>query len=184
MENENLSNENVIHIYSKNVEYIQFRKLLEYEHKVKHLYTLRPLDFGNNKNYEETKERILSEYKMICENLNLDEKNIYRPVQTHTDVVKKVDKEVAGIYKEYFKNVDGLVTNKHHKILSLTFADCIALYFFDPVKNVIGNIHSGWQGTYKEIARIAVRKMKEEYDVKPENLICFIGPSIKSVVLK
>ena len=34
-----LSNENVIHIKDKDMEYLQFRKLLEYS-EIKHLYTL------------------------------------------------------------------------------------------------------------------------------------------------
>ena len=174
----NLSNRNMIHIYENGIEYLQFRKLLEYENKVKHLYTLRPLDFANNKNYEERKKQVLDNYKSICKSLELNENDIYRPVQTHTDIVKCVDKEPAGIYKEEFKNVDGLITDKKNKVLSLTFADCTALYFYDPVKNVIGNIHSGWQGTYKEIGRIAVKKLKEEYGVNPGDLICCIGPNI------
>ncbi len=61
----------------------------------------------------------------------------------------------------------------------MAFADCIALYFYDPVKNVIANIHSGWQGTYKEIGRKAVKIMKKEYQCDPENIICLIGPYIR-----
>lgn len=46
-------------------------------------------------------------------------------------------------------------------------------------KTLFGNIHSGWKGTFQEIARRAVRGLKEEYRVNPENLICCIGPHIK-----
>ena len=35
-----LSNENIIHIKKEGMEYLQFRKLLEYEKDIKHLYTL------------------------------------------------------------------------------------------------------------------------------------------------
>ncbi len=176
---ENLSNENVIHLYQGDVEYLQFRRLLEYSDKIKHCYTLKPLDVGHNNNYEANKNKIEENYKIICRALDLDEKNIYRPRQTHTDEIKVVNNQKPGIYTEDFQNVDGLMTNQKDKILSLSFADCIALYFYDPTKNVIANIHSGWQGTYKEIGRKAVKKLEQEYGCNPKDLICVIGPSIK-----
>lgn len=158
---------------------MQFRRLLEYSNKIQHAYTLKPLDFGHNGNMEKNIERVKKDYQKICDSLNLEAKNIYRPHQTHTDTIRKVENQAAGIYTEDFQNVDGLITDKENKILSLSFADCTALYFYDPVKNVIGNIHSGWQGTYKEIGRKAVHKLKEEYGCNPEDLICAIGPYIK-----
>lgn len=175
----NLSNENVIHIYDGQIEYLQFRRLLEYSDKVKHAYALKPLDFGNNANMEERRNEVLNNYKKICKSLGLEEKNVYRPYQTHTSCVKKIDNEMPGIFTKDFQDVDGLITDKKEKILSLSFADCTPLYFYDPVKNVIGNIHSGWQGTYKEIAREAVRRLKEEYGCNPKDLICCIGPYIR-----
>ncbi len=175
----NLSNENVIHIYDGDIEYLQFRKLLEYADKVQHAYTLKPLDFGHNGNIEYRRNEIIKNYTKICTKLKLNVKNVYRPHQTHTDIIKKVEDQPAGIYTEDFQDVDGLITNKKEKILSLSFADCTALYFYDPVKNIIGNIHSGWQGTYKEIGRKAVQKLEKEYNCNPKDLICFIGPFIR-----
>lgn len=178
LDGKNLSNANVIHVYDGDIEYLQFRRLLEFSDKLKHCYTLKPLDFGKNENYQNKKEEVLDDYKKICKSLDLNENNIYRPYQTHTNIVKKVDSELSGIFTKDFQNVDGLITDKKEKVLSLSLADCIALFFYDPVKNVIGNIHSGWQGTYKEISREAVKKLKEEYNCNPKDLICLISPSI------
>ena len=36
----NLSNENIIHVKDGNIEYLQFRRLLEYKDKIVHAYTL------------------------------------------------------------------------------------------------------------------------------------------------
>ena len=52
-------------------------------------------------------------------------------------------------------------------MLSLTFADCTPLYLFDENKKIIGNIHSGWQGTTKKIAKKAIQFMKEKYNCNP-----------------
>lgn len=171
MTGKNLSNENTLHLYKGDIEYLQFRKLIEYEEKIEHCYTLKPLDFKKGENLEE-------EYREICEVLELDTKNIYRPKQTHSSNVRKVESQ--GTHDKEFQNVDGLITDKKGRILSLTFADCICLYFYDPVKNVIGCIHSGWRGTYEEISKTAVEALKKEYNVEPKNLICVIAPSIRT----
>ena len=41
-----LSNENIVHVKSENVEYIQFKKLLGYSDVLTHCFTLRDLDFA------------------------------------------------------------------------------------------------------------------------------------------
>ena len=35
-----LSNENIIHIKNNNIQYLQFKRLLQYQNKLKHCYTL------------------------------------------------------------------------------------------------------------------------------------------------
>ncbi len=176
LEGKNLSNKNVIHVYHEGFEYLQFRKLLEYQDKLKHCYTLKPLDVSN---FELERDKVINSYKHVCNFLGLDEKNIYKPIQSHTDIVKIVENQEPGIHKKEFQDVDGLITDKKEKILSLSFADCNCLYFYDPVKNVIGNIHSGWRGTLKEISREAVKILKEKYKTNPHDLICIIAPSIR-----
>lgn len=84
-----------------------------------------------------------------------------------------------GVFNENFIDIDGLTTNKSERVLSLTFADCTPLYLFDKNKKVIGNIHSGWQGTTKEIAKKAVQFMKQKYNCNPGDIICVIGPTIR-----
>ena len=78
-----------------------------------------------------------------------------------------------------FVDTDALTTNKKGKILSLTFADCMPIYLFDKNKKVIGNIHSGWKGTVKKIAKKSVEFMKEKYSSNPEDIVCVIGPTIR-----
>ena len=174
----NLSNENVIQVNKNGISYLQFKKLLEYDHILKHCFTLKPLDFGSNNTFEKNQTKYLKNYNNICKELELEANQILRPYQTHTDTIKKVDKNIAGIFLEDFKDVDGLITNKKDITLSLVYADCIPLYFFDPQKKVIANIHSGWKGTLKQIGKKAAIKMIEEYNCNPKDIICCIGPSI------
>lgn len=173
-----LSNENIIHIKKDGLEYIQFRKLLGYSDIITHCFTLKPLDFGDNANYNDKQDLVTNNYKLICNELNIDYRNIVRPYQTHTNNVKEASKN-KGIFLKEYTDVDGLITDKPNNILSLTFADCTPIYLFDPNKKAIGNIHSGWQGTVKQIAKKAIGKMIETYGSNPKDIICAIAPTIR-----
>lgn len=73
---------------------------------------------------------------------------------------------------------DGILTDKPDVTLFMRFADCVPILLMDPVRKVIGIIHAGWQGTYKQIARVAVEEMAAHYGSQPESILAGIGPSI------
>lgn len=184
-----LSNENVIHIKKDGIQYLQFRKLLEYDNIIKHAYSLgTSLNFRTAKANKEALpqneyNKAIDSYKKICNSLNEDYINIVKTNQNHTDNVKsvneKINKEFMDINLEEYKDTDGMITNKQNLMLSTTNADCILLLFFDPVAKTIANAHSGWKGTLKRISVKTVEKMIKEFNCKPENIICCICPSIR-----
>ena len=101
--------------------------------------------------------------------------------QTHTTNVRKVtlDDKGKGLTRQLdYQDVDGLITNVPGLCLSTFYADCVPLYFVDPVQKAIGLSHSGWRGTVGKIGAVTVQKMREEYGSKPEDIIAAIGPSI------
>ena len=163
-------NENIIYKDNGDIKYIQFKKLLKYG--VKHAYTLKGegLDFSRDAKEE------MSSYRRLAKALEIDENNFVKPVQTHTSVVKCIDSVLPS---DDLQDVDGLITDKKDVILTTKNADCILFLFYDPVKKVIANVHSGWKGTFQKIAEKAVVKMIEYYKCKPENIICCICPSIR-----
>ena len=81
--------------------------------------------------------------------------------------------------RESLRDVDGLITNQKGIALVTTNADCILLMFYDPVKKVIANVHSGWKGTFQKIAEKTVVKMMNYYHCNPQDILCFINPSIR-----
>ena len=176
-----LSNENVIHIKKNGIEFLQFRKLLEYK-EIKHAYSL-----GVDKKYkllkEEEKLQVMENYKKLCNEIGTDYVNISKPIQTHTGNVKvvenKLNKDKPDFEEMDYNEIDGLITNKKHIILSTTNADCILMLFYDPVKKVIANVHSGWRGTVQRISVKIVEKMKKEFNCNAEDIICCICPSIR-----
>lgn len=73
---------------------------------------------------------------------------------------------------------DGILTDNPAVTLLMRFADCVPILLFDPSHNVIGIVHAGWQGTYKNIAGAAIEKMGQCYGSDPVNILAGIGPSI------
>lgn len=166
-----LSNKNVIHKKQNGVEYIQFRKLLEYPN-IEHCYTIRQNDI--NFRIYENDETLQTSYDKICKVLNFNRENIVKPHQTHTDRI-----ELVHNGKEKLEEVDGVITDKPSITLCTTSADCTALLFYDPEKGVIGDVHSGWRGTLQRIGQKAVEKMVKHYGCEVKNIICCICPHIR-----
>lgn len=166
----NLQNDNIIVKTNGDIEYIQFKKLLECG--VKHCYTLKgeKLDFSKDSIEEK------NSYSRLAKALEIDENSLIKPVQTHTDVVMCIDEVMQS---SELQNVDGLITNKENIALTTKNADCILFLFYDQVKKVIANVHSGWKGTFQKIAEKAVVKMITNYKSNPEDIIVCICPSIR-----
>ena len=95
--------------------------------------------------------------------------------QTHTTNVVVVKAEDKG---KRFAETDGMITNVPGICLVTFYADCVPLYFVDPVKKVIGLSHSGWRGTVGKMGKVTVEKMTTEYDCDPKDILAAIGPSI------
>ena len=101
--------------------------------------------------------------------------------QTHTTNVRRVTAEDAGnglTREREFHDIDGLITDVPGIVLSTFYADCVPLYFVDPVHRAIGLSHSGWRGTVNRMGKATIEAMRREYGSRPEELRCAIGPSI------
>ena len=103
-----LSNENVLHIKKDGIEYLQFRRLLEFDNLI-NCYTLRPLNY-NKKTL--TNQELEENYNKICKALEIERENLIRPHQSHTDCIENVDRTDVN-----YNDVDGFIlTCKDHLI--------------------------------------------------------------------
>lgn len=99
--------------------------------------------------------------------------NTFVPVQLdHTHIVYDV-KVPSDIFE---KIGDGIITTNRKLIPTVTVADCVPIYLFEPETGVFGIVHSGWKGT--GIAVDAIRLAEKNYGAKAENFSVTIGPHI------
>ena len=126
-------------------------------------------------------ENVVENYHRIADAIGFEPENLVFSDQTHTTNVRIVTEEDRGkgfSRERDYTDVDGLITNVPGLVLATFYADCVPLYFYDPVKKVIGLSHSGWKGTVGRIGQVTVYKMAEEFGCNPGDILAAIGPSI------
>ena len=170
------------------LEYLTFPLLDECD-CVKHLFSTRLGGVSQgyygtmnlSTNGEEDRAVILENYRRIAAVLDEPLDRFVKSKQTHTTNVLQVTGEDAGkgIVKDLtYTDVDGLITNEPGLVLTTTYADCVPLYFVDPVHRAIGLSHSGWRGTVGRMGAVTLSSMQREFGTDPAEVCAAIGPSI------
>lgn len=124
---------------------------------------------------------VYENYRRLAEAVGFSAEDIVTSDQTHTANVRLVTEEDRGngITKPRpYTDVDGMITNVPGLVLATFYADCVPLYFIDPVHRAIGLSHSGWRGTVAKIGEVTVRRMQEEFGSDPSEIYGAVGPSI------
>lgn len=119
-------------------------------------------------------------YRKICQGLQVDATKLVFSDQVHETVVEyATEKHCAGAELEKkFSGVDGLYTDIPGLVLATSYADCVPLFFADPIHRIIASSHSGWKGTVGQIGKCTVEAMVRRFNTNPEDIIALIGPSI------
>ena len=126
-------------------------------------------------------DAVLENYRRVAETFGKTVDDFICTDQTHTTTVLQVGKAERGygVTKEKpYTDVDGLITNEPGVILSTFYADCVPLYFVDPVHKAIGLSHSGWRGTVGRMGQKTLEAMAKAYGTRPEDVYAAVGPSI------
>ena len=126
-------------------------------------------------------EAVRENYRRMGEALGFSCENLVLSDQTHTTNVRVVTEEDRGkgfTRPRDYRDVDGLVTNVPELVLATFYADCVPLFFVDPVNRAIGLSHSGWRGTAAGMGRVTLEVMRREFGTDPAQVLAAIGPSI------
>ena len=113
--------------------------------------------------------------RRIAAAIGVKPENMVYTQQTHTTNVSVVTEADRG---KSLPETDGMITNVPEVCLVTFYADCVPLYFVDPVKKAIGLSHSGWRGTVRKMANVTIERMQKEYGCRPEDIRAAVGPSI------
>jgi YfiH family protein len=73
---------------------------------------------------------------------------------------------------------DGLVSATPGLCLTVTVADCCAVYLLDPRRRVVGLCHAGWRGTVADVAGATVAAMVQGWGCRPEDLLAAVSPAV------
>lgn len=167
------------------VQFLQFKNVPE----LRHAYTTRhggvshgffsSMNLGFNRG--DDNELVQQNYSILANALKLNKEDFVLSKQVHGDCIIQVTSADRGnglIYPQKFDGVDGFITNEKQLPLILFFADCVPLFFYDPVNHCIGLCHAGWKGTVQQIGPKTIEAMGTAFGSKPENILVGIGPSI------
>ena len=110
-------------------------------------------------------EHVRENYRRIADSMGFLPENMVLSQQTHTTHIHKVTEKERGMgftKPLEYTDIDGLMTNVPGLVLVTSYADCVPLYFVDPVKKAVALSHSGWKGTAHQMGKVTVEAMKRE----------------------
>ncbi len=102
----------------------------------------------------------------LCENSTLAEIH-----QTHSNIIHIIDKDLDIV------DADGVVTKRNNIALSIVTADCAPVLLADPISNVIGAAHAGWQGARTGVLENTITAMCN-LGATRNDIIAAVGPCI------
>ena len=141
-----------------------------------HLGTMN-LSFTRGDDPENVKEN----FRRMADAVGFEAESLVLSHQTHTTNVRIVTEEDRGkgfVKPSDYTDVDGMITDVRGLTLATFYADCVPLFFVDPVHHAIGLSHSGWKGTVNRMGAVTIQKMTEAFGTDPKHLRVAIGPSI------
>lgn len=118
---------------------------------------------------------VMKNRELLCRTLGLDIGQLSLAKQVHGDRVLVITdrQHIANSAVE----ADAQVTALPGVPLMGLFADCLAVYLYDPVHGVMGLAHAGWRGTVAGIASQAVAVMVEQFGIRPEDCHAALAPA-------
>lgn len=127
-------------------------------------------------------EAVLANRRKVMQLAGAHLSNMVCCQQVHGNQVAVVDSSYAGRgsrrYEDALPGIDGLVTAVPGLVLATFYADCIPVFFFDPVQKVAALCHSGWKGTMGLITVKTLEVMGSQFNCQPADVMVYIGPGI------
>jgi polyphenol oxidase len=124
-----------------------------------------------------TPDEYQTNFNHLKDRLDLQLKTIIFPKQIHSNTIHCINQNHDS---DQILEGDGLISAVNSYVLGVKVADCAAIYFYDPVTQIVGIAHAGWKGTQLNIVTKLVEAFKQNYNCRPSNILTAISPHIQS----
>lgn len=125
---------------------------------------------------------VLKNRELLAESLNCSLDEFVCANQTHSANFRKVTQQDRGKgarkKEEAIEDVDALYTYEANVLLTCFTADCVPVILLHEGKGLMGVIHSGWQGTVKEITPKLLKHLIQEERCDPKGFKVFLGAAL------
>lgn len=148
--------------------------------------TLKQLDVPEQNNMAlhtcQSKEAVLHNRQTLASQLQCNLQQLVCTNQTHSANFKKVTQEDVGkgatSIETAIEETDALYTFEPNIMLTSFSADCVPVVLYSEHDGVIGVVHSGWQGTIKEITLKLLQHLQQQEQCDLQHMHIFIGMAI------
>lgn len=125
---------------------------------------------------------VIHNREQLADALDIDLTQFVCAEQTHSANFHRVTADDVGkgttTMKNAIANTDGLYTFDKNIVLCSFSADCVPVFLYDETRGMIGAIHSGWQGTVKEITKKMLDHLVTVEQLDPQNICVHIGMAL------
>ena len=142
-----------------------------YSKKLKKLNGIKHCFFSKNGGYskglykslncgigsKDNKKSVSKNLKLVSKKLKIKNNKLILMRQTHSNKVVVIKKH--NLKKRI--NSDAIITNIKGIGLGVLTADCVPILIYDYRNKVVGCIHAGWRGAFKDIIKNTIIRMKK-----------------------
>ena len=128
--------------------------------------------------------QVIISRRNFLNSLGLDYRDLVCLKQIHSSNVVYADVKACGrgadSYDSSLARADAVFTDKKNLAIAIFIADCLAVYFFDFKKKIIGLAHAGWRPSAAKVSIKLIKALKARFNSKPSDLLVGFSPRIDS----
>lgn len=130
----------------------------------------------------QSEEAVLANREHLARELGVPLHRFVLANQTHSDHFYEVTNKDLGkgtlSAETAIRDTDALFTYEQSIVLGAFTADCVPLLLWSSKSTLVAAVHSGWQGTVKEIVPKLLHFLQNEKNEDPLSLHVYIGPAL------
>ena len=106
---------------------------------------------------KDNKKNIQKNLNLVAKKMSVNSENLVLMHQTHSNKVIEIKR------MNYKKKIyaDAMITKMRGVSLGVLTADCVPIILYDSKNKIIGCIHAGWKGAFKNIIKNTIHKIRK-----------------------